>query len=55
VVLVGTDGGDGDRGPLPEILVFDLGHTHRESLPERGREAREDVPLLLQRATPWDP
>jgi hypothetical protein len=30
VVLVGTDSGDGDRGPLPQILVFDLGHADGE-------------------------
>jgi hypothetical protein len=48
VVLVGTDGGDGDRGPLPQILMVDLSHAHGESLPECGRETREDVTLLLQ-------
>ena len=55
VVLVGADGGDGDRGALPQVVVVDLGHAHGEPLPERGREALHDVALLLQRATPGDP
>src|SRR5436190_10522326 len=55
VMLVRTDGGDRDRGPLPQVLMLDLCHAHREALPERGGERRQDVSLLLQRSTSGDP
>ena len=44
-----TDRDHREAGPLPEILVLDLGHGHVEPVPQPRLQAAERRPLVLQR------
>ena len=54
VVRLGSRRRDGDRGPLPEIVVIHLGNAHVEPLPQRVREPLHHVPFLFERPAPWN-
>ena len=49
VDLVRVDAHDGDRGPLPQVLVLDFGQRHVVPVAHALLEAAQRLPLVLER------
>src|SRR5207249_10009556 len=54
VVSLAGHRGHSDRGPLPQVVVVDLGHRDVELVADAGGQALHHVALLLERAASGD-